>query len=136
MRILTIDPGHTVGYAAQDDRGETVMAGSIPSDIFKAIFETMLEIFKPDVVVFERMPHSNHDSVTSNLYYNLAGNCIMLNIAHNSVLPGHWKPVTPAKVENPVGTHTSDALRMLHYVTRVNTDYVSEAILGLTKKES
>lgn len=134
MKILTIDPGHTVGYAAHDDSG-VIMAGSIPHKVMADIFGAMLDSFNPEVVIFERMPHSNHDSVTSNLYYGLLAMCVTRKISYNSVLPGHWKPVTPAQVANPIIAHTNDALRMLHYVTKINSDYITEALSRVAKEQ-
>jgi len=111
-RILSLDPGHTVGVAALDDSGELYFSMAVPKDTIyrNGFLNKLVAMAKPDVVLIENLPKSMVDVETNKVWNHF---CHWFKIAGFQIVhinPGQWKGLAK-RVEIP-GQHARDAATM------------------------
>lgn len=112
MRVLSIDPGFTIGIAIYDDEGnlECSMAITLKGLHRNGFFSHLVSHAKQDITLIEALPTNNvssemmaiHSHITQ--WFRIAGYQVEL------VRPSQWKGLVQ-RVEIP-GQHARDAATM------------------------
>lgn len=114
MRILGIDPGHTVGYAGIVD-SQIIVTGSLHGELWvNSGLPSIFSLINPNLVVIEGTPTRNPDPLTLTIYRMSIDWLHLKQIKIITTYPGTWKPI--ASKEKPYWEpHTRDAVGLARY---------------------
>jgi len=122
VRLLSLDPGLSTGWAIIDIDGTTLVlltSGTVDY-AYLGSFIPVMQAWEPDEVIMEfvlTLTNSKLNRLLTQAERQLVDAFPNAHI----VRPGHWKPVTGKSPIPNVGTkHTRDAMRMALYWARSN----------------
>jgi hypothetical protein len=114
MRVLAVDPGHTIGLAFVTTQFGLRWSMTIPTDHdgYLDLFGRMVELANPTVVLIEGIPSKFVDEKTSQIFHAVR-HWVDLETNHFEIVvvkPAAWKGLVK-RVEIP-GQHARDAATM------------------------